>query len=326
MKAVLVSSPGECEALQLVDLPDPIPSPTQVLIRVIYASLNYADLLERKGNYTGGRSVPFIPGLDVVGEIVMMGGAVEGFKVGQRVMSFPIGGSYAELVVAESDLTFALPEGISDQQAAAPVACGAAWGVLHFAGRIQAGESILIHSASGGVGSIMIQLAKLAGCSPVLATVGSNEKRGHALALGADDVCNYREEDHVAWANSSTDDAGVDMIANSVAGEVAEKDLSCLAEFGRLVLCGKGSGRAAGFSSEQLHKQNRSVVGFSFGHIRKKRAALARDITERIISCLQSGALRVPVGAVFSLEAAVEAHHLMENRNSTGKILLQVKP
>ena len=322
MKAIVVAAPGGPDVLEVVTLPDPKPAPTQILIRVMYAGLNYADTQERKGSYAGGRSVPFIPGLDVVGVVEETGSAVRGFSPGQRVLAFPVGGAYAQLVVAEQDLTFAIPDAIADQQAAAPVACGAAWGVLHVAGRIQPGESILIHSASGGVGSIMIQLARRAGCTKVLATVGSDEKKEHVLALGADDVCNYRDQDHVSWVNEITSGAGVDVIANPVAGSLAENDLSCLADFGRLVLCGKGSGHGAAFSSEQLHKQNRSVVGFSFGHIRKKKIQLAREITEKILSHLVAD-LQVPIGAVFPLDEAAAAHRLLESRTNAGKILLK---
>lgn len=319
MKAVKVMAPGGSDQLQLVDLPDPVPAPSQVLIRVVYTGLNYADLQERKGTYAGGRTTPYIPGLDVAGVVVEMGKEVTDLVSGQPVLAFPTGGSYAELVVAERNLTFALPDGVSYQQAAAPVICGAAWGVLHVAGRVQSGESILIHSASGGIGSVLIQLAKLAGCPKILATVGSNQKKEHVLAMGVDDVCNYLEDDHVGWTQRLTAGAGVDLIANSVAGTLAEKDLACLADFGRLVLCGKGSGQPAGFSSDQLHKQNRAVIGFSFGHIRKKKPVLAQEITAQIISCLGDGSLKVPVGAVFSLKDAGEAHRLMESRSNTGK-------
>lgn len=324
MKAVMVMSPGGSDLLQLVDLPDPVPAPTQVQIRVTYTGVNYADLQERKGTYAGGRTTPFIPGLDVAGVVVETGSEVTDLVPGQPVLAFPTGGSYAELVVAERNLTFVLPAGISCQQAAAPVACGAAWGVLHLAGRIQPGESILIHSAAGGVGSVTIQLARLAGCSKVLATVGSDEKREYVLALGADEVCNYREEDHVGWTQDLTAGAGVDLIANSVAGSLAEKDLACLADFGRLVLCGKGSGQPASFSSDQLHKQNRAVIGFSFGHIRKKRPYLVQKIMDQVMSFLGDGSLQIPIGAVFPLKDAGEAHRLMESRSTTGKILLRV--
>ena len=324
MKVIVVTANGGPQVLKLVEREDPVPTANQVLIKVRKASLNYADVQARKGTYAVAQSFPFIPGLDVMGTVLAVGENVHDLQKGQRVIAFPDGGSYAEMVVADRKLTFSLPDGISDEDAAAPVACGAALGVLTFAGRLQKGESVLIHSAAGGVGTVMVQLAKILGGAAVIATVGNDNKKDSVLSLGADKAINYHTENYEQQVMEFTQGRGIDLITNPIAGPLAERDLGCLADFGRLVVFGKGSGNHATFSTDDLHKRNRSVAGFSFGHIRKSKPAVVDEMVTLIFDFLTSRQLAVPVGSSFPLAEAAEAHCWLESRDNVGKVLLQM--
>lgn len=325
MKAILVMELGGPETMKYAEVEMPSMSPTQVLIRVEMTSVNFADIKSRYGK-KGSAKLPFIPGLDATGVIEQVGTEVHSLKVGQRVIAFPANGSYAEYIVAEESLTFALPDQISTETAAAcPVVSFTSYQLLAKVARIAKGETVLIHAAAGGIGTTAIQLAKLLGAGRVIGTVGNETKAEIALSAGADHViCNDRE-DFVEKVRVLTDGAGADVILDSISGTVSERSLECLAWYGRLVHFGNASGEIGQIKTIDLHASCRSVLGFSFGTTRKLRPHLLQDTAKQVLEYLANGQLDIKIGKHFALEEAASAHALVESRASTGKVLLDVR-
>ncbi|WP_339216275.1 zinc-binding dehydrogenase [Ornithinibacillus sp. FSL M8-0202] len=322
MKAVVIEQFGGPEVLQYKEVPTPQPGHQEVLIKVEKTSVNYADIKNRTGKKAKG-DFPIILGLDLVGTIDQLGEGVTDLTVGQRVIAFPKTGSYAEYAVASEQLTFPIPDEISlDVAAASPIVAFLSYKLLKDVGRMEAGETVLVHSAAGGVGTTAIQMAKLLGASRVFGTVGSREKFRVAYEAGADHVFTYDDfSDNIL---ELTDGIGVDIILDSMSGKVSEASMSCLAEYGRLVHFGNSSGEVGHFKTNELHNSCRSVLGFSLGNTRKKRPELLKEAAEHVIPFLARGDLDIVIGAEFSLHEVAEAHRLIEQRQHTGKILLTV--
>jgi NADPH2:quinone reductase len=322
MKAIVVSRFGGPEVLSYEKMELPTVGAEDVLIRVEATSVNFADVKARYGN-KDGKQPPFIPGLDCAGEVVQIGPNVKGFHVGQRVIAFPKSGSYAEYAVADSMLTFPIPDQMDYATAAAcPIVSFTSWMLLSDVGRLTPGESVLIHAAAGGVGTTAIQLAKILGAGTIIGTVSREDKIPVALKAGADYVIDTSKEDFVKAVLAITQGKGVDLILDSIAGEVTERGLKCLAPYGRLVQFGNASGQVASFQTKDLHASCRSVLGFSFGTTRKLRPELARNVSEKVLGYIQEGRLRIVIGHQFPLEEARSAQEVVESRGSKGKVLL----
>jgi NADPH:quinone reductase len=322
MKAVIIEKFGGPEVLQYKEVPDPTLSGHDVLIRVSKTSVNYADIKSRIGK-KGKGNFPLILGLDLVGTIVKVGEGVDNLEIGQRVIAFPKTGSYAEYAVATEQLTFPIPDTISDEVAAAsPIVTFLSYMLLKDVGRLIKGETVLIHSAAGGVGTTAIQLAKLLGAKMVIGTVGNRQKMDVARNAGADYVFTY---DHFRKNTLElTNGFGVDVILDSMSGKVSEESLECLAEYGRLVHFGNSSGGVGTFNTKALHASCRSVLGFSLGNTRKKRPHLLIEAAAGVIPLLANGDLKMVIGAEYPLSKVAEAHQAIENREHTGKILIDV--
>ena len=212
MKAVVVTEFGKPEVLKVVDMEVPSINSKQVLIKVEKASVNFADVKARYGKKGKGK-FPFIPGLDVAGTIEAVGADVQQFQVGQRVVAFPVGGSYAEYVVANDNLTFQIPDSLAfDVAAACPTVSFLSYKLLADLARIEKGETVLIHSAAGGVGTTAIQMAKILGAGKIIGTVGSEQKVAYAVYAGADHVICYEKENFSEKVNELTDGIGANII------------------------------------------------------------------------------------------------------------------
>lgn len=320
MKAIVVEQNGPPEHLRYQELPDPSPKAGEVLVRTTLTSLNYADVQARRGGYEAGSPPPFIPGLDAVGIVEALGEGVEGVRVGQRVAVFAAGGSYAEKVVAKAVLAYPVPPELPDEAVSGLTALVTAYNTLTWAGRLQKGETVLVHAAAGGVGSLAIQMAKALGAGRVFGTVGSPAKAGFVRNLGADEVLGYKG--FAEQVLGLTQQQGADLILDSVAGEVFNQGMQCLAPFGRMVVYGHAGGQPGTFETRPLHRQTKAVIGYSSGHYRRSRPELLRPTVEAGFELLKAGKIRLEVGARFKLEEAPEAHTLMESRQSMGKILL----
>ncbi len=325
VKAVVVTEFGKPEVLKYVDLEIPTFNSKQVLIMVEKASVNFADIKSRYGKKGEGK-FPFIPGLDAAGVIIAVGNEVTQFKIGERVAAFPVGGSYAEYVVANENLTFHIPETVGfDIAAACPTVSFLSYKLLADLARIEKGETVLIHSAAGGVGTTAIQLAKILGAGKIIGTVGNEKKATVAQAAGADHVICYENEDFAQKVNELTEGKGANIILDSIAGRISEQSLQCLAPYGRLVHFGNSSGEIGHFNTQQLHSSCRSILGFSLGTTRKERPELLKDTAKQVFNFIEKGQLTIKIGHQFSLEDAESAHRLLESRQSIGKILLNVR-
>lgn len=319
MRAIVVEAHGGPEQLVARDVAAPQPGRQQVLIGNRLTSVNFADIKARRGGYRN-YALPFIPGLDAVGIVEAVGPGVKGLRPGQRVAAYTAGGSYAEKVLADEVVCFPLPDELSDEQGAAVGILVTAYNLLTLAGRLQAGETVLVHAGAGGVGSVAIQLALILGAGRVIATVGSEPKRELPARLGAE-VIDYRRTDFAAQVAALTDGAGVDLILDSVGGEVSERGLTCLADFGRLVTFGH-VGPAGRVETKALHHSNRAVIGYSSGGYRDQRPEVLRQSGLAVLELAREHGIVIEVGARFALEDAPQAHALVESRRSVGKVLL----
>ncbi|PKJ54962.1 quinone oxidoreductase family protein [Bacillus sp. SN10] len=325
MKAIVVTSFGGPEVMKYTNVDIPTISEDQVLIRVVATSVNFADVKSRYGK-KGNKSLPFIPGIDAAGIVERVGSHVKNIYPGQRVIAFPQNGSYAEYVVANENLTFALPDEVDFQTAAAcPIVSFTSYNLLANVARLQQGESVLIHAAAGGIGTTAIQLAKLLGAGTVIGTVGSEAKKEIALDAGADYVICHQDEDFVEKVNELTNGTGVNIILDSISGAVSERSLKCLAYYGRLIHFGNASGEIGNFQTKDLHTSCRSILGFSFGTTRKKRPELLQETANEVFRYLRDGRLKMKVAKSFPLQDAGKAHEWVESRKSTGKVILTVQ-
>jgi NADPH2:quinone reductase len=323
MKGVVVSRFGGPEVLEYRELEMPVFSSTQVLVRVEATSVNFADTQARQGKYHGAGNPPFVPGLDLTGTVEAVGADVKHLHPGQRVIAFPLTGSYAEYVVTDQALTFAIPDSIdTDTAAACPIISFTSFNLLSQVTRLQPGESVLVHAAAGGIGTTAIQLAKRLGAKTVIGTVGSDAKKEIALQAGADHVINYQQENFAEQVNHLTQGHGVDVILDSVAGETFDLGLTCLARFGRIAAFGMASGRPGQGRTNDLHASCRSVLGYSFGTNRKFRPESIVHTAEQVIPYLASGQVKMFIGGKFTFAEVGKAHELIQNRAITGKIIV----
>lgn len=321
MRAVVVTALGGPEVLAIQELDEPRPGPGEVSISVDYASVNFADIKARRGSYHGKREPPFIPGLDVAGRIRAVGEGVTGLEAGQEVAAATSGGAYAPVAIASQELCYPIPPGADPKQAAGVIVLMTAYNVLVAKGGLQAGESVLVQGAAGGVGTVLLQLAKLHGAGRVIAAVGSEAKRAVAERYRASDVVVGRGETLVQGLKEVAPD-GVDLILDPVAGPHFGETVALLNPFGRVVVYGNAGGDGH-FETGPLHSANRTVIGYSSGHLRRNRPETVREAALSMLELLASGQLEVPVSRVLPLEDAAEAHRLIESRETTGKLLLE---
>ncbi len=327
MKAVVVTRNGGPEVLDYGEVRDPEPAEGEILVRVAAAALSFADILVRKGSYHAGSPPPVVPGMDIAGTVERAGAAAEraGFEPGRRVAALVGEGGYAELATARLGQAWLLPDELDLPSAAAfPVAGITAYNVLTLAGRLAPGDTVLVHSAAGGVGSLLVQLARALGAGIVIGTVGAPEKAEAARTAGCDAVVVRGEEDFAEATNRLTDGRGADLVADPIAGETLERGLSCLAPFGRLVAFGIASGEPGQVPSNALHPLNRAVVGYSTGHYRRLRPDVLQPAAEAVLELLAQRRIELVIGARYPLEQAAVAQQALESGSSTGKILLTV--
>jgi NADPH2:quinone reductase len=322
MRRIVVEEFGGPEQLVMREAALPQPSPGQVRIRNTLTSVNYADVQARRGGYDAGRTPPFTPGLDCTGVVEKVGEGVTTLRAGQRVAAWTIAGSYAEQVVADARLTYALPDSVADSEGAALTVLVTAFNALTARGRLEPGESVLIHAAGGGVGSAAVQLAVVLGAGRVIATASTAAKCAAARGYGATDAFSPGSDDLAQRVLELTSGAGVDVIIDTVGGALTEQGLACLAPFGRLVTCGHAGGTAATLRSTDLHRTNRSVLGYSTGHQRTHRPDALAPAVAAVYAHAAAGEVSVPSGVVLPLAEAPRAHALAESRSVVGRILL----
>ena len=324
MKAVRFHKTGGPEVLVYEDVPDPIPAAGQVLIRVEAAGMNFADVMRRRGDdYPEPSPPPFILGAEVAGTIAALGEGVTGIEVGTAVLATPGAGGYAQFICVPAATVFPLPSGFSAVQAAALVGHGLTAAIaLRNAARLAQGETVLVEAAAGGVGSFAVQLAKLFGAGKVIAAASTPEKRAIAERLGADASVDYTAPNWSEQVRALTDGRGVDVVLETAGGETVAQALDAMAPFGRMVFLGQSSGKTALVDPWQLTVPNRTVTGFYIGAYLAFPELIQSTLGE-IIGFLMAGKLSLQVGTVLPLSQAAQAHRLMEERKTTGKVVLQ---
>jgi NADPH:quinone reductase len=321
MKAVLQNEFGNAGVLVFTDIEIPEISENEVLIKTAFTSVNYADIKSRKGA-KGSGVFPFILGLDAAGTIEKAGSS-SSFSVGDQVIAFPTGGSYAEYVKAKEKLVFKIPESLSFEQAAAmPTVSILSYILLHEIGQVKKSDTIVIHSAAGGVGSMLIQLAKRFGVETIIATVGNLEKKTYVKNLGADVVYTY--DTFTEEILRQTNNVGANVIFDSVAGDVTARSMECLALYGTLVQFGNSSGDTGIFKTSDVHSSCRNVKGFSLGTTRKHRPEVLAPVAEKVLKLFASKEISLPIARIFDLREAAKAHELIESRNYEGKVLIRM--
>lgn len=325
MKAIQIRESGDASVLQIAEVSEPRAGQGEVLVDVKAAGVNFADILMRRGSYSVRREGPWIPGFEAAGVLVETGAGVSDWKPGQRVMGTVLRetcGCYAERAVMPAWLLMPVPEALSFEEAAAfPEVFITAYLALHVFGRLAEGESVLIHAAGGGVGTAAVQLARAMG-TRVFATAGSDEKLRKVKSLGADVLINYRAHDFLEELKKTTSGRGVDVILESIGGEIFEKSLQCLGPLGRLVVYGASSSKASSVKVRELMGGMISVAGFSFGALSVVRPGLIRESMQAVMQFLSQKKVHPVVGHVFPLKEAAAAHELIANRANFGKVIL----
>lgn len=320
MRAIVVDL--RSHDLHPADIATPSPGEGEVLIRMSVATVNFADVLLRDGLISTGPP-PVIPGLDVAGTISAVGPGVAGLAVGNRVAAFCGGGAYAEYVTAASSLTWLVPSELDDVTAASVPTVGVtAFNLLTIAAPLVPGNSVLIHSAAGAVGSTCVQVARMLGAGMIIGTVSSDEKREPALRVGCDAVFNRRRTP-VSAAVRQLLPHGVDIILDAGGRETLATDLECLAEFGRLVVFGHTSRQEGVLPSMSLNSSNRAVIGYSTTGYSRACPEVIRDAGTAVFRALVEHKLSFVIGGSFSLEDAASAHRAIESGRSVGKLVLR---
>jgi NADPH2:quinone reductase len=322
MRAILVEEFGEPEVLRHTELERPEPGEGEVLIEVRSAGINYADTMRRRNQYLIPQELPFVPGSEVSGVVARVGEGVEDVSAGDRVVSLIGTGGYAEYAVAPSEAIIPLPEGLDfDEAAAVPLQGLTAYHILSTSGAMKEGESVLVHAAAGGVGTLAVQMAKLMGAGQVIATASSRTKLDLAESLGADVLIEYTDEDWPERVREATGGYGADVILEMVGGDFPEKNLRCLNVFGRMVVYGAASRDRGSLVPAELMRRCHSIVGFYLPQIMGRPNLFVPSLRE-MLGWISSGDLEIVIGARYPLEDAAEAHRALEERETTGKIIL----
>ncbi|ATA59356.1 alcohol dehydrogenase [Geobacillus stearothermophilus] len=322
MKIVQFAEYGGTEVLQVKEAERPLPSGRQVVIEAEAIGVNYADTARREGRYVVPTPLPFVPGTEVAGIVREVGPDVEAIRPGQRVVALIESGGYAEFVAVDERAVVPLPDGLDVRRAAAlPVQGLSAYHILTTMGRLEEGETVLVHAAAGGVGTLAVQLAKRFGAKTVIATASTEEKRALAARLGADVTIDYTKDGWAAEVMEATDGRGVDVALEMAGGDVFHQTLDCLAPFGRLVVYGAASGEMTRLNPVRLMAKNWSVIGFFLPQVMRKRALYERSLRD-LLAWVRDGSLELTIGGVYPLERAAEVHRLLQGRKTSGKLLL----
>lgn len=323
MKAIRIHETGGPEVMHLEEIEVPTPSAGEVLIKVAAAGINYADLAQRQGAYLTPTRTPMTPGFEVAGTVEALGPGVTFPTPGTRVVAFANGG-YAEYTTAGANMVIPIPDTLDFPHAAAfPVQGLTAYQLLHESARLQPGESVLVHAAAGGVGTLAVQLARLMAAGKVIGTASSEAKLDLIRKLGADTAINYTQDDWIEQVKAATGGQGADIILEMVGGEIANQSLQCLAPFGRMVIYGAASGQVAQFTGVQLMYKNQAIIGYWLTAWMSRPDRIAAAAME-LMQFLASGKLQIVVGSTYPLAEAVQAHQAIANRQTMGKVVLLV--
>ena len=321
---------GGPEVLAWGSAPDPVAAPGEVLIRVAAAGVNRADLLQRQGQYDPPPGASDILGMECAGTIAALGDGVGDWRVGDQVCALLAGGGYAEFVAVPAGQVLPLPSGVDLVSAAGlPEATCTVWSNLVMVGDLRGGQTVLMHGGSSGIGTMAIQIAKHLGAD-VAVTASTAAKLQACRELGADILINYAEQDFVAEIQAATDGRGADLILDLVGAKYLARNISALADGGRLVIIGMQGGRRAELDIAALMGKRAGVIGTTL----RSRAAtgpgskaeIVASVREGLWPLLDSGVVTPVIGAVLPIDQAANAHQRMQDGDTMGKIVLTVPP
>lgn len=324
MIAIEISEPGGPEVLQAVERPVPVPQPGEVLVKIEAAGVNRPDILQRLGKYPPPPGASDIPGLEIAGVVERAAG--EGrWQVGDRVCALLAGGGYAEYCAIPAIQCLPIPPGMDAVTAAAiPETYFTVWTNLFGDGRLQPGESVLVHGGAGGIGTTAIQLATALG-STAYATAGSDEKCKACERIGARAAINYRERDFVEAIASVTAACGVDVVLDIIGGDYLPRNLRCLGPRGRLVQIGVMGGSKGELNLARVLQNRLTITGSTLrSRTADEKGAIARELETHVWPLLERGEVAPLVHATLPLAAAAEAHRMLQAGEVTGKLVLRV--
>ena len=326
MKQITYGPEDSADSLRVIEAPEPVPGEGEMLIAVDYAGVNRPDLLQRSGKYPPPPGASPVLGLEVSGRIAALGSGTDGWQLGEAVCALTPGGGYAELCKAPVGQVLPIPAGATLEQAAGmPETWFTVWANLVDLGRLQAGEQVLVHGGSSGIGLAAIELAKLRGAK-CLVTVGDEDKARFCREFGAHAAINYRTEDFVSRVRELTAGEGVDVVLDMVGGDYIPRNLSVLRRDGRLVLIAFQRGSRVELDFSAVMRNRLVVTGSTMRPRTIGEKTLIRDALRREVwPACAAGRARTHVHATFPLAQAAEAHRLMESGRHVGKILLRVR-
>lgn len=323
MKAIEIREPGDADVLVPTEVPDPAAGAGQVMIEVVAAGVNRADVMQRMGFYPPPPGASPLPGLEVSGRVVEVGAGVTGWSVGDEACALLDGGGYAERVAVPAGQLLPIPDGVALRDAAAlpEVAC-TVWSNLVDVARLAPGETVLVHGGTSGIGTFAIQLAKARGCR-VAVTAGTPEKLAFCRELGADVAVNYREDDFVEAVREATDGRGADVVLDSIGAKYLSRNVDVLATGGRLVVIGLLGGRKGELDLAALLGKRGSITATSLrARDADDKARIVAAVRDEVWPLLADGSVRPVVHSTHPLAEAAAAHREMESSTHVGKILL----
>ncbi|HVI62010.1 MAG TPA: NAD(P)H-quinone oxidoreductase [Bradyrhizobium sp.] len=323
MTVIGISKPGGPEVLVPETRAVPRPGPDEILIKVLAAGVNRPDVSQRQGHYPPPPGASDLPGLEVAGEVVAVGSNAKKHKPGDKVMSLVAGGGYAQYCIAQDAQAMAVPPSLSIAEAGAiPETLMTVWHNVFERGALKAGETLLIHGGSSGIGTMAIQLAKAFGAK-VIVTVGSKEKADACLKLGADRAINYKTEDFVAEVKAATSGAGANVILDMVGGDYIERNYAAAAVDGRVVQIAFLGGPKATVNFTGLMVKRLTHTGSTLRpRSNADKAAMVAAIEAKVMPLLREGRIKPLMDSSFPLEKAADAHRRMEASEHIGKIVL----
>ena len=312
MRAIQIEQFGGPEVMTIVDLPDPTPGEGEILLEVSAVGINYADTHQTENSYLSPQTLPLVPGIEVVGT-----------HGGKRYLASVSSGGYAEKAIAHKAVAFPILDSVTDEQALCVLVQGTtAWHLLKTMAHLNPGESVVVHAAAGGVGTIAIQLAKLWGAK-VIAVTSSDEKSALARSLGADEIVDARSESLGKDIRKANGGKGVDIVLEMVGGTTFDQSLLALGEFGRLITYGMASRTApTPIHPGSLMHGSKTVAGFWLANCFTKKELMG-DVVNELFSLISEGKVKPVIGGTYPLSEATKAHEAMLARTTTGKIVLK---
>jgi len=323
VRAVTIPTPGDADALVVDEVPDPSPGVDEVLVEVVSAGLNRADVMQRQGFYNPPPGASAYPGLEVSGRIVRLGEEVTGWSEGDEVCALLTGGGYAERVVVPAGQLLPVPAGVPLEDAAAlPEVVSTVWSNLFMTANLQPGEVVLVHGGSSGIGTMAIQLAREVGAR-VAVTAGSAKKLDVCRELGADILVNYREQDFETVVRDATDGHGADVVLDTIGAKYLARNVSLLAPNGRLVIIGLQGGRTGEIDLGAMLAKRCALIATTLrARPPAEKAAIVAAVREHVWPLIAAGRVQPVIQGRYPLQQVAAAHREMEASTHIGKILL----